>query len=132
MTVKQVIVVRNDLRSKLRHGKLAAQVAHASLGAVFSKSYVEQHTNGVRTKVTPMSPETEIWFNEKFTKIILRCDSEMQLLSIHQQAEDAGLLRSLIQDAGDTVFKEPTYTCVGIGPATNEQLAHITDKLKMY
>ena len=127
MNVKQVIVVRNDLRSKLRHGKLAAQVAHASMGAVFSESYVE-----FNEKRIPLKPELEHWLNEEFTKIVLRCDDEAQLLSIHQQAVDASLLTALIKDSGHTVFSEPTYTCVGIGPATAEDLAPITSALKMY
>lgn len=139
MRVKQVIVVRNDLRSKLRHGKLAAQVAHASMGAVFADSVVHEFSNaGVahdtvyRGKVIPLKPELEHWLNEEFTKIVLRCDDEAHLLSIHKQAVDAGLLNSLIQDSGHTVFSEPTYTCVGIGPATDEELSPITSKLKMY
>ena len=132
MNVKQVIVVRNDLRSKLRHGKLAAQVAHASMGAVFSKSYVDNDFDPHRNKVIPMSPELEYWFNELFTKVVLRCDDETHLLAIHKQAEEAGIMNALILDAGNTVFREPTHTCVGIGPVTAEQLAPITNCLKMY
>ncbi len=132
MNVKQVIVVNNELRSKLRHGKLAAQVSHASLGAVFSESYVDNDFDPHRNKVIPMSPELEFWFNEKFTKVVLRADNEEHLLAIHKQAEEAGLLTALIKDIGNTVFHEPTYTCVGIGPATDDQLNPITGDLKMY
>lgn len=139
MNVKQVIVVRNDLRSKLRHGKLAAQVAHASMGAVFSRSVVQEYGNigsaddtVYRSKQIPLTPELEYWFNEMFTKVVLRCDDEAHLLEIHKQAEEAGIMNALIKDAGNTVFREPTYTCIGIGPATSEQLSAITDNLKMY
>lgn len=127
MNVKQVIVVNNELRSKLRHGKLAAQVSHASLGAVFSIS-IDSHT----VKSIPLSPELKVWFNEKFTKVVLRADNEEHLLAIHKQAEEAGLMTALIKDIGNTVFHEPTYTCVGIGPATDDQLNPITGDLKMY
>jgi len=127
MNVKQVIVVNNELRSKLRHGKLAAQVSHASLGAVFSESYV-QH----REKRIPMSPELQYWFDDKFTKVVLRADNEEHLLAIHKQAQEAGLLTALIEDCGNTVFHGPTITCVGIGPATDDQLNPITGDLKMY
>ena len=139
MNVKQVIVVNNELRSKLRHGKLAAQVAHASLGAVFSESCVEEYVNHgsadstiYRSKRIPMSSELEAWFNDKFTKVVLRADNEEHLLAIHKQAQEAGLLTALIEDCGNTVFHEPTITCVGIGPATDDQLASITGDLKMY
>lgn len=139
MNVKQIIVVNNELRSKLRHGKLAAQVSHASLGAVFSKAEVDEFVNHsssdqtiYRWKCIPMSSELEYWFNEQFTKVVLRADNEEHLLAIHKQAEEAGLLTALIKDVGNTVFHEPTYTCVGIGPATDDQLDPITGDLKMY
>ena len=130
--VKQVIVVRNDLRSKLRAGKLAAQVAHASLGAVFCESYVEDSESRINTKCVDMSPELEHWFNNEFTKIVLRCDDEAHLLALHKQVEEAGILNALIRDAGHTVFDEPTYTCLGIGPALSSDLEPITGELRMY
>ena len=139
MNVKQVIVVNNELRSKLRHGKLAAQVSHASLGAVFSGSRVDEYVSHgtadpsvYRTKCIPMSPELETWFNDKFTKVVLRADNEEHLLTIYEEAEEAGLLTALITDCGNTVFHGPTITCVGIGPATDDQLNPITGDLKMY
>ena len=131
MNVKQVIVVNNELRSKLRHGKLAAQVAHASIGAVFSETVLVDFDGGP-AKMLTMSPELEIWFNDKFTKVVLRADNEEHLLAIHEQAKEAGLMTALIKDIGNTVFHEPTYTCVGIGPATDDQLNPITGDLKMY
>ena len=136
MNVKQIIVVNNELRSKLRHGKLAAQVSHASLGALFSVAVIEQHGSvggvPILSKCIYMTPELEHWFNEKFTKVVLRADNEEHLLAIHKQAEEAGLMTALIKDVGNTVFHEPTYTCVGIGPATDDQLNPITGNLKMY
>ena len=133
MSIKQIIVVNNELRSKLRHGKLAAQVSHASMGAVFSKAFGIPCDNGhIDLLAIPLEHELEYWFKEKFTKIVLRADNEEHLLEIHKKAEEAGLLNALITDAGNTVFKEPTITCVGIGPASEKQLKGITDKLKMY
>lgn len=136
MNVKQVIVVNNELRSKLRHGKLAAQVAHASLGAVFAEAATEQHGSvgsiPMRSKRIPLTPELEYWFNEKFTKVVLRANNEAHLLEILDRANYAQLLTALITDCGNTVFHEPTITCIGIGPATEEQLKGITDNLKMY
>ncbi len=142
MIVKQAIIVRNDLRSKLRHGKLAAQVAHASMGAVFQNSvfmkiqdlrvHPADHTQQAHAKCIYTTPELITWLHDKFTKVVLRCDDEAHLLSLHKQAEDAGLMNALIRDAGHTVFNEPTYTCLGIGPATAEQLDPITSDLRMY
>jgi peptidyl-tRNA hydrolase len=134
MSVKQVIVVRNDLRSKLRHGKLAAQVAHASMGAVFNSSFIHEQSEIINWKCIDLNarPELENWFNQNFTKVVLRCDDEEQLLQIAEEAKEAGLMNCLIKDAGNTVFNEPTHTCVGIGPATAEELQAITGHLKMY
>jgi len=133
-SVKQVIVVRNDLRSKLRHGKLAAQVAHASMGAVFRSSFIHAQDDAINWKCIDMNerPELEQWFNQNFTKIVVRCDDEKQLLEITEQAKQAGLMNCLIKDAGNTVFNEPTHTCVGIGPATADELQAITGHLKIY
>jgi PTH2 family peptidyl-tRNA hydrolase len=130
MNTKQVIVVRKDLH--MRRGKEAAQVSHASLGAVFSGSYVVQTETGEKMKVIPLTPDVEEWFNVRFTKICLSCDSEAELLKLTEQAKDAGLLYFLCRDAGLTEFGGvPTYTTLAIGPAEASEIDKITKHLKL-
>ncbi len=38
---------------------------------------------------------------------------------------------ALIEDAGLTVFKKPTITCLAIGPDKEEKIDEITGKLKI-
>ena len=110
---KQVIVVRRDL--KLDKGKLAAQVAHASLG-----SY---------KKADPMDIET--WESEGSKKVVVRTESLKELLDIQKKAKRLGLPCSLVRDAGKTQIKPETITCLGIGPAHEKETDKVTGNLKM-
>jgi PTH2 family peptidyl-tRNA hydrolase len=123
---KQVIVIRKDLN--MRKGKMIAQGAHASLKAVLDSGlYVLE---GVSIDLPPDSA-IENWVNGQFTKITVSVDSEKDLLEIYQKAVDAGLISSLIRDAGLTEFNEPTLTCCAIGPAWSDEIDSITGHLKL-
>ena len=124
--IKQVIIVRNDL--KMPKGKACAQVAHASLGALLDYStkindnYVLDLKDGI----------LYTWLKGIFTKVCLKVESEQELLDIYKAAKDLNLSASLIKDAGFTVFPEPTLTCVGIGPYYADTIDKITGHLKLY
>lgn len=111
--MKQVIVVNEALG--LPPGKMAAQVAHASVGA-FLKA---QKDNRGR------------WLETGMPKVVLRCASETELLAILAKAEAAGLSTLLIRDAGRTVVEAGTATCVGIGPNPIADIDAITGELKL-
>lgn len=113
--MKQMLVIRKDLN--MRKGKIAAQAAHASLGATISNLE---------------DPRVKQWLSGKFTKIAVSVDSEGELLYIYNQAKEAGLITALITDAGLTEFNLiPTNTCIAIGPDTPENLSPITGHLKL-
>jgi len=113
--MKQVIVVREDL--KMRKGKVGAQVAHASLGAVLP------HQGDPRVKA---------WLEHSFTKVCLRVDRLDHLEEIHAAAQEAGLITCLITDAGRTEFNGvPTKTCVAIGPDVGSRIDAITGDLRL-
>lgn len=115
---KQVIVLRKDLG--MRKGKMVAQGAHASLGAVL-------HGGKLKT-----DPDTTAWIEGRFTKICVSVDSEEELLEIYKQAGLAKLNRSLITDAGLTEFDGvPTKTAVAVGPNKPEAVDKITGHLKL-
>ena len=129
---KQIIVVRKDLN--MRKGKIAAQVAHASLGA-FLKSCEKKgplsvglQYNGVFLKDNPMYH----WLSGPFTKICVSVDSEEELLAIQKQADELNILNCLITDSGKTEFKGiPTNTCLAIGPWWVEDLNKLTGHLPL-
>ena len=126
--VKQVIVIRKDL--KMPSGKLAAQVAHASLGAFLKGSY----KNLASELVTYIDETKDAWLNKEFTKVCLMVNSEEELLAVHKKIASnlTGIPCALITDAGHTVFKEPTITCLGIGPWYSDVIDSVTGELKLY
>jgi PTH2 family peptidyl-tRNA hydrolase len=113
MSLKQVILIRKDLN--LPKGKLAAQAAHAA---------VEACLNSKRTIV-------EEWHNEGQKKVALKVESEKELREYLRKAKDAGLVASLITDAGKTVVAPGTVTALGIGPAEEEEIDKVTGKLSL-
>jgi len=113
MSYKQVILVREDL--KLPKGKLAAQVAHASVEAV-----LESDKTIVKN-----------WRNEGMKKIVLKVKDLKELRKYMQFAKDADLTTALITDAGKTVVSPGTITCCAIGPNTDVDIDAVTESLKM-
>ncbi|MBI4151495.1 peptidyl-tRNA hydrolase [Candidatus Woesearchaeota archaeon] len=113
MPLKQVILVRHDLQ--LPKGKLAAQVAHASVEAVL--------------KTDPKTVKS--WRAEGMAKIVLKVKDEKELLFYYQKAKDDGLISSLITDAGRTVIAPGTKTCVAIGPEEEEAIDLVTGRLPL-
>jgi peptidyl-tRNA hydrolase, PTH2 family len=111
--MKQVILARIDL--KLPVGKLAAQVAHASVSS-YDKS------NSAKKKK---------WLSEGMKKVVLKVKDEKELLKYADSARMAGLATSIITDAGRTVVEPGTITCVGIGPDDEDSIDNITGNLKM-
>ena len=139
--VKQVIVFRHDLLKNLRKGKIAAQVAHASLGALLKCGTREGFTNGFLntdkwTRIYFEFNENSVldkWLNGIFTKICIYVENEEELLEVYNKAQAAGLPCALITDAGNTEFHGvPTNTCVGIGPSWSEKIDEITGNLKLF
>ncbi len=113
MVYKQVILVRQDL--KLPKGKACAQAAHASVEAVLK------------------SDEATVrkWRVEGMAKIVLKVKDEKELVSYFQKAKDAGIVASLITDAGHTVVEPGTKTCAGLGPETEGILDSLTGDLPL-
>lgn len=110
---KQVIVVRTDLG--MSSGKIAAQVAHASIQAWNNAS--ERVRKG--------------WENEGSKKVVLAVTSEKQLLEIYERCRKMKLAAALIKDAGLTEVPPGTVTCVAVGPAPEATLDEVTGRLPL-
>jgi PTH2 family peptidyl-tRNA hydrolase len=153
-TVKQVIVVRDDL--KMRKGKFAAQVAHASMKVFLDMKMRLPNALNDGTKVvqvswgsTPSASSSDVkvcfdvlarlllavsmtedmatWVHGTFAKIVLLVNSEEELLRTLELAQEAGLPCAMVTDLGFTEFHgEPTHTAVAIGPAKSEEIDKIT------
>lgn len=132
MSVKQVIVMRTDTDPPMRKGKMIAQGAHASI-AFITRRLQRGTTLGTRSNVrgVELSKDEREWIEGSFAKVCVRVDSEQELMDIHDRAKEAGLEVHLITDSGKTEFKEPTRTCLAIGPHKAEKIDPITGHLKL-
>ncbi|MDG6955769.1 MAG: peptidyl-tRNA hydrolase [Nitrososphaerota archaeon] len=114
--MKQAIVVRSDLG--MGKGKIAAQVAHASLSA----AEAAQH------KKPGWYAE---WKDGGQAKIVLKAGSEGDLRELFRRAKSAGLPAALIEDRGLTQVEPGSVTCMAVGPAPDGDVDAITGKLKL-
>jgi|TARA_Y100000310_G_C20601814_1_gene773437 PTH2 family peptidyl-tRNA hydrolase len=111
--MKQVILIRQDL--KLSKGKLAVQVAHASVEATLKSSKLK----------------VKKWKEEGMKKVVLKVKDKSELFKYKKLSSDAGLINAVIKDAGKTEVKPGTVTCMAVGPDKEESIDYVTDKLKM-
>lgn len=116
MNYKIVIAVRKDL--KLSQGKLAVQVAHASvLCALKAKREKRRWFNN--------------WLKEGQRKVVVRAEDREELTELKRNAESKGLITALIEDAGLTEIPPGTVTCLGIGPAPSNIVDEVTGSLQL-
>lgn len=135
--VKQVIVMRKDLG--MRKGKMVAQGAHASIGALltlFEKIKFSKEDGTTHYIYETRFSENSVlnkWFNGSFTKICVGVNSEEELLEINKKLEELDIIPfKLITDAGLTEFGGvPTNTCIGIGPYWSDEIDKITGNLQL-
>jgi len=111
--VKQIIVVNESL--KLPRGKLAAQVAHAAVAA-----FLEASDEAKRR-----------WLAEGMPKVVLKSESAEKLEQLKEAAQRRGIPAYLVHDAGRTVVPAGTITCLGLGPASDNELDELTGELKL-
>ena len=115
--IKQIILVRIDL--KMTKGKIASQAAHA---AVSAQEIVRLKNKNIWKK----------WLFEGQKKVILKVNSEDELLHFFKEAQKVDLPCSLIHDKGLTQLPPNTLTALGIGPILEEEAKKIElDKLKL-
>lgn len=139
---KQVIVIRTDLRNlegqKVRSGKIASQVAHASMAFLIrrleSKTKLGFIVNAIKLGFYLMKSEcTRNWMMSNYTKITLAIDSQVEFEKLYAKAKQAGLEVNMITDLGRTEFGGiPTNTCLCIGPCYASDIEPITKGLKLY
>ena len=113
---KLVVVVRCDL--KLSTGKLAVQVAHASV----SCSQILQASSPKLFKA---------WFDEGQRKVVLKVQGLRELQQLKGAADELGITAVLIQDAGLTEVPPGTTTCLGLGPDKGKVIDRLTGSLSL-
>jgi len=112
--MKQAIVARTDLSMGV--GKLAAQVAHASLQAYEDAPSADQSA----------------WKQDGQKKIVLKGEDADQLFALAEAAERGGLPNAIVRDAGHTQLEPGTVTTLAVGPAADAAVDEITGDLALY
>jgi PTH2 family peptidyl-tRNA hydrolase len=112
--MKQAIAARGDLG--MGAGKLAAQVAHASLMAY------EDADPGAQSD----------WKGGGQTKVVLRVDGERALFELAERAGAEGLPHAVVRDAGRTELEPGTATALAVGPGTDDRVDRVTGDLPLY
>lgn len=111
-----VFVTRKDL--KLSRGKLAAQCGHAAADCVL--------------KAEREIPKTlDHYMTRGARKIVCQVPDEDALRRLFGEAQAAGLIATLIKDAGHTEIPAGTVTVVGIGPGGREDIDALTGSLPL-
>jgi len=113
---KQVIAIRIDLN--MGRGKIAAQAGHAAVSA--AEEARKKHSDWWKA-----------WVAEGQCKIVVRAESEQELLELEEKAKESKLPTALIVDRGLTELPPDTITCLGMGPAPSTQIDAITGKLPL-
>lgn len=112
--MKQAIVARTDIG--MGEGKLAAQVAHASLSAY------EDASRSARSD----------WKGSGQKKIVLQADGESALFELADAAERRGIPNAIVRDAGHTQLDPGTVTALAVGPGPETDVDAVTGDLSLY
>jgi len=152
--MRQLIIARKDLN--MSPGKLAAQVAHASMAFISNK--IRKNTNLIdcsaelgKSDLKYMAyfpidlQEWREWWNGVFTKTVCEAKNLKQLLKAKTLAEELGMKEGedffLIWDACLTELQPEKYdedgtgrtlTCIGFRPLDDETAWKISKKFQLY
>ena len=121
----QYIVVRRDI--DMSRGKMAAQVAHASLGAVLphfrgANRYVSHHE-----RFADFAADIEEWLDGAFTKVVLAVDDRTALERVVARLDERRIPHEVVRDICRTELAPEdsdgtTPTCVGVCPLRRESV----------
>lgn len=136
----------------LRTGKYASQAAHASmafltkhgkmdcirhihpLGLVTCQQneehfFVNKNSSGIGAHPAAIAH----WLAHSFRKIVCYVETEEELLELHKNASEKGLMSHLVEDNGATEFGGvKTTTALAIGPHWDDDFVGVTDHLKLF
>ncbi|SIQ70806.1 peptidyl-tRNA hydrolase [Haladaptatus litoreus] len=112
--MKQTIVARTDIG--MGRGKLAAQVAHASLSAY------EDTGRKARKE----------WKGGGQKKVVVKASGEEEIFRLAEKARAEGLPHAIIRDAGHTQLDPGTVTALAVGPADDDLVDRVTGNLSLY
>ncbi len=114
--IKQVIIVRSDI--EMGRGKVAAQVAHASLMSYFEAESMDREI-------------ARKWLETGEKKIVLKLEGEDALRKFFEAFKFKKIPCALVSDAGFTQIPPGTKTALGVGPWASGDIDLLTRGLKL-
>lgn len=128
----QYIVVRRDLVEQMGYGKLAAQVAHGSLGVLLTKKRYDDIE-----KAELLDDDcVQKWCRSQFTKLVVYVKSKQALLNLAEKLDEEGIRVKIIYDACFTKLEPEeengsTLTCMGVIPINRDDVPKCLKKLQL-
>ena len=134
---KQLIIARKDLH--MSPGKLAAQVAHASI-AFLSQPIRERNWNNGHVELWLDEEVINEWFKGSFTKVICEAKNKKQLMKAVTWAQEHAFAEGkdyfLIRDncLTELIPEEDgrTLTCIGFKPMDDSIIGQLSKKYQLY
>ncbi|MEM2159425.1 MAG: aminoacyl-tRNA hydrolase [Candidatus Nitrosotenuis sp.] len=123
---KLVIVLRSDLKNtegqKVRTGKLIGQAIHAAVDAIVDETLINTRE------------AAHAWLSDGLSRVVvLKVNSESELVDIYNTACSNGLAATMINDHGFTEFGgQHTLTSLAIGPDDADTLDKVTGHLSLF
>ena len=136
---KLVLVVRNDL--KMGKGKIAAQVElfhflSLTLCVWLVIGYFMYQCSHAAVAAYKQAKQKDLYSLNQWEilgqpKVVVKVDSEDELLSIAAISRSKGLVTTVIRDAGRTQIAPGSKTVLSVGPAISELIDEVTNHLKL-
>lgn len=139
--MRQLIIARKDLN--MSHGKLAAQVSHASMA--FLSNWMRSHMDEDGRIEGWLDNYTFDWINGSFIKTVCEAKNKNQLLKAITKAEELGFregedfflikdncLTELEPEEVDEYGVGRTLTCIGFRPLPDDIAHEISMKYQLY
>lgn len=127
MKVKMYCIFALESVKKMNgiRGKMCTQAGHAYLHAFWDAMESEEFNYYKRGQAI------EYKNSERAYKITLIVDTVDELKALQEKYKDI-CGTSLVTDAGFTVFQEPTTTCLGLGPISEDNVGDDIKSLKTF
>jgi peptidyl-tRNA hydrolase len=129
MIVKMYCIFAKESVQKMNgiRGKMCTQAGHAYLHAFWDaiKPVISDERN------MKLEQAYDYRMSDRAYKITLIVDTVDELKALQDKYKDI-CGTSLVTDAGYTVFNEPTTTCLGLGPISEDNIGDDIKSLKTF
>jgi peptidyl-tRNA hydrolase len=135
MKVKMYCIFAKESVDKINgvRGKMCTQAGHAYLHSFWDATRLSVLNDFDMDLIQEKKMAQAVAYknSDRAYKITLIVDTVEELVALQEKYKDI-CGTSLVTDAGFTVFNEPTTTCLGIGPISEENIGDDIKNLKVF